>query len=61
MVKEQICEYYKGCNMKEIQLRDCTKPAYENCETYKAWKESLELGIGVVVNLGDADFSTNAK
>ena len=62
--EEGICEYYKDCKMREIELRDCTKPAYEDCETYKSWKKSLDLGIGamtVPLNLGGAEISTKEK
>jgi hypothetical protein len=62
-LEEGICEYYEGCNMRNMGIRDCTKPAYENCKTYKAWQESLGLGIGAIVdvNVRSADNSTNAK
>lgn len=51
--KEDICPNYHICGMRELFLRDCTKPAYEDCETYRYWEENPILGVGAIVLPGN--------
>jgi len=53
--QECICPYYKNCGMKQNFVRDCTKPAYESCETYIFWESNIPLGVGALVLPGRND------
>jgi len=51
---ESVCKYFHDCNVK-LTGRDCSHPAYTNCQTFKFYERwgTEPLGIGAMVYVSD--------
>jgi len=46
---ESVCKHFSSCDIAKISGRDCSFPAYLNCQTYKFYEKYGEYYLLIAI------------